>query len=178
VDEQDLRRRLTALRRRAAERPTAVRPGEVVTEREKTAPIGPWERAVLELIVSHPEIIESARGRIGADCFTSETSRRLFETCARLADEGILPVFDRLMLEFDDPAMQSFLVGLDEHAQDTGQTSANPETLLNGLVLTMSRKDIEKQRPAELVALREGGLDVQQQSAMLEDIIRRKRDLS
>ncbi len=178
VDEQDLRRRLTALRRRATERPAAARHGEVVTEQEKAAPIGPWERAVLELIVSHPEIIESARGRIGADCFTSETSRRLFETCARLADEGILPAFDRLMLEFDDPAMQSFLVGLDEHAQDTGQTSANPETLLNGLVLTMNRKDIEKQRPAELVALREGGLDDQQQSAMLEDIIRRKRDLS
>jgi len=74
--------------------------------------------------------------------------------------------------------MKSLLVGLDEHAQETGQTSANPEALLNGLVMTMNRKDVEKQRPAELVALREGGLDDQQQSAMLEDIIRRKRDLS
>ncbi len=179
VDEQDLRRRLTALRRRATERPAAFRQaGEPGVEPAVSVPISAWEQAVLELIITHPEIIEAMRGRIGSDCFTAETCRRLFETCSRLADEGVTPSFDRLMLEFDEPAMKSLLVGLDEHAQETGQTSANPEALLNGLVMTMNRKDVEKQRPAELVALREGGLDDQQQSAMLEDIIRRKRDLS
>ena len=39
----------------------------------------------------------------------------------------------------------------------------------------MKRKEIERQRPAQIVALREGGLDDQQQAAMLEDIIRQER---
>ena len=79
------------------------------------------------------------------------------------------------MLEFDEPALKSLLVGIDEAAQATGQASADPEILLNGLVETFQRKEIERQRPARIGALREGGLDELQQAEMLEDIIRQKR---
>ena len=179
VDEQELRRRLTALRRRSATRPLAVRPADAPADEAATkAPesIDPWEHAVLELAIAHPESLPAIRSRIGLDCLTSESCRRIYETCCRLADESILPTFDRLMLEFDEPTIQSLLVGVDERAQATGQPSADPETLLNGLAMTMNRKEAEKQRPAQIVTLREGGLDVQQKTAMLEDIIRQKRN--
>jgi len=128
------------------------------------------------LALAHPESLSAMRSRIGSDSLASECCRRIYETCCRLADESILPTFDRLMLEFDEPAIQSLLVGVDERAQATGQPSADPESLLNGLVMTMNREEAEKQRPAQIVTLREGGLDVQQQAAMLEDIIRQKRN--
>ena len=79
------------------------------------------------------------------------------------------------MLDFDEPALKSLLVGIDEAAQATGQSSADPEILLSGLVETFQRKEIERQRPARIGALREGGLDELQQAEMLEEIIRQKR---
>jgi hypothetical protein len=137
-----------------------------------------WQQAVLELVLAHPESLPAIRSRIGLDCLAAESCRLIYETCCRLADENILPTFDRLMLEFDEPAVKNLLVGVDERAQATGQRSADPEALLNGLVMTMSLKEDEKQRPTEIATLREGGLDEKQQAAMLEDIIRQRRNVT
>ncbi len=181
VDEQELRRRLTALRRRAAARPALARPGSGPadeTPAKPSEPIDPWQHAVLELLLAHPESLSAIRSRIGAECLTAEPCRLIYKTCCRLADENILPTFDRLMLEFDQPAVKSLLVGVDERAQATEQRSADAEALLNGLVLTMKRKEDERQRPAEIATLRDGGLDVEQQAAMLEDIIRQRRNVT
>jgi DNA primase len=191
VDELELRRRLTALRRRQA----SIKPRQAITPEvaeipgsvrethqspvEQDAPMqtppDPWELAVLQLIVAHPESMAVVRDRIGPEWVKNEACRRIFETCCRLADEGVAPTFDRLMLEFDEPAIKNLLVGIDEAALATGQPSANADNLLNELTETLQRKEIERQRPAQIGALRQGGLDDQQQAAMLEDIIRQKR---
>ena len=56
--------------------------------------------------------------------------RRIFETCCRLADEGVVPSFDRLMLEFDEPAIKNLLVGIDEAAQATGQAVGRSRSVI------------------------------------------------
>jgi DNA primase len=180
VDEQDLRRRLAALRRRAAARASAPRPADAVTEQSDAQPVSPpdtWELAVLQLIVAHPESFAAICGKIGVEPITNPACRRVFETCCRLSNEGVEPSFDRLMLEFDEPAIQSLLVGIDEAAQATGQPAADPEVLLNGLVETFQRKEIERQRPGQIGTLREGGLDDAGQAALLDEILRQKRSL-
>ncbi len=95
-----------------------------------------------------------------------------------MADEGIEPSFDRLMLEFDEPAIQSLLIGIDEVAQATGQPAADPEVLLSGLIETYQAKEIERQRPGQIGTLREGELDDAEQAALLDDIVRQKRGQS
>lgn len=184
VDEQELRRRLTALRRRAST--PFVKPRPVVASEagdsspdesvaELQAVVEPWERELLELLIAHPECIASVRSRVAVEQFTAEPCRRIYETCCRLDDQGVAPAFDRLMLEFDQPALKSLLVELDENGQAKGLASADPETLLNDLLKTFQQRESERQRPAQIVTLRDGGLDVQQQTALLEDIIRQKR---
>ena len=182
VDELELRRRLTALRRgvhKAAagrSQPAGRRSRQTKRLRSRKRQIDPWERELLELLMAHPECIESVRGRIAAEQLAAEPCRRIYETCCRLADEGLVPTFDRLMLEFDEPAMKNLLVELDETAQAKGRPAADRGGLLDELVKTMNRKEAERRRPAEIVTLREGGLDARQQAAMLEEIIRQKRD--
>ena len=132
---------------------------------------------LLELLIAHPESIRGdSRAASASEQLAAESCRRIYETCCRLADEGVVPAFDRLMLEFDEPAMKSLLVELDESGQAKGQPAADPEVAVERIwSRTLQRKEIEKQRPAQIVALREGGLDDQQQAAMLEDILRQKR---
>jgi DNA primase len=181
VDEQELRRRLTDLRRRTASRPVMVRseaPSQPAVEVTvvKLAEIDPWERELLELLIAHPEFVSAASQQIGPEHWTADACRRIFETSCHLNDEGIQPTFERLMLEFDEPGMKNLLVALDENAQAKGRAEADPTALWEQMLKTLQRKETEKQRPAQLVALREGGLDVTQQAAMLQAILSQERN--
>ena len=192
VEERAVRERLTALRRAAAQRPriAAVAPagaakgpaagrdaggtaaGQSAAGRTGDAADGPsvvepWQRELLELLVAHPECIASARDRIEAARLPHGPCRRIYEACCRLADEGIRPTFDRLMLEFDEPAAKSLLVELDEGGTAKGLAAAEPLDRLEELARTMHRLEVEKQRPAKIVALREGGLDLDAQKEIL-----------
>ena len=89
---------------------------------------------------------------------------------------GVEPSFDRLMLEFDEPAVKSLLVELDETSQAKGNRAGDPQELLSELINTFKRKETEKQRPGQIVALREGGLDENRQIDMLEEILRQERN--
>jgi DNA primase len=177
VDEQELRRRLTSLRRRAATRPLASHPvGEAVeTAGEPSATLDAWERELLELLVAHPETIGAVRGQIGVRQINNALGQRIYETCCRLADEGVAASFDRLMLEFDEPALKSLLVELDESGQAKGRPMADALALLDELFRTMKRKEAERQRPARIGALRQGGLDADEQAAMLKAILSEER---
>jgi DNA primase len=180
VDETDLRRRLGALRRKAATRTSFSPATDAPTDESEampSAPPTPWELAVLQLIVAHPESFPAISARIDAEHIVAPTCRRVYDTCCRLADEGVEPSFDRLMLEFHEPTIQSLLVGIDETAQATNQPAADPELLLNGLMETFQRKEIERQRPAQIGTLRDGGLDHAEEAALLDDILRQKRNL-
>ena len=68
VDEREVRRRLTALRRASIKPRPAGSPLAASQEAAAKPPaaIDPWERELLELLVAHPECIESVRGRIAA----------------------------------------------------------------------------------------------------------------
>lgn len=173
VDEQEIRRRLTTLRRGQSTKP---RPSADESVAKPQAEIDPWERELLELLLAQPECLVLARSRVRAEQFNAGPCRLIFETCCRLDDEGVVPSFDRLMLRFDEPAMKNLLVELDETGQAKDRQAADAEALLDEMSQTKSKKEAEKQRPAHIVALREGGLDVQQKATMLEDICRRERD--
>jgi len=107
---------------------------------------------------------------------TKPACQSIYDGCRRLADEGAAPTYDRMMLAIDEPALQSLLVEIDDTARATDQASADPLELLNGLYETFQRREIERRRPAQIGALREGRLDVAQQAAMLDEIVRRKRE--
>ncbi len=177
VPEDTMRNRLSELRRRSARRPAA-RPGEAPDAKaasKRPERIEPTERELLELLIAHPECFPAGRSQIDPQWITAESSRRIYRTCCRLLDAGITPSFDRLMLEFDQPAIKSLLVELDEGGRAKGTRDADPEALLRELIKTVQRKEAERQRPAQLVALREGRLDDSQETELLEKIIRQER---
>jgi DNA primase len=180
VDEKEVRRRLTALRRRSQSRPAnvpaATEIGSDTQSVEPTEPINPTQREFLELLLTHPECLTLVREQIALDYLGTGTCRRIYDTCCRLADAGIDPSFDRLMLEFDDPAVKNLLVDLDETSQSKGRRSSDPHDLLRELINTFKRKESEKQRPRQITALREGGLDEGRQINMLDEILRQERD--
>jgi hypothetical protein len=92
-----------------------------------------------------------------------------------LTDAQSGPSFDRLMLEFDNPAIKSLLVELVESERTKGSRQGDPPALVEELIQAICQKETERQRPGQIATLREGRLDPSQENALLDDIIRQKR---
>ncbi|MGD0517862.1 MAG: DNA primase [Thermoguttaceae bacterium] len=180
VDEKEVRRRLTAIRRRSQGRPMNMPPatemGSDTQSGEAPEIIDSTEREFLELLLAYPECLPFVREQLSTDYLGTEMCRKIYDTCCRLADAGIEASFGRLMLEFDEPAVKNLLVELDETSQSKGRHATDPQDLLGELINTFKRKETEKQRPRQITALREGGLDENRQIDMLEEILRQERD--
>lgn len=176
VDENELRRRLAALRRSRMRRPAVASPGK---EEQKPAVVKEaWERELLELLLAQPNCLPAIREQVRGENFATEECRRIFESCCRLADAGETPSFEQLMLEIEEPRLKSLLVELDEGGRAKEYATVAAEELIDQLIKTMWRKEVERRRAVDIAALREGKLDDREQAAMLEEIIRQKRKLS
>ncbi len=179
VPEDTMRMRLKELRRRARRhmpRPSSQQfpVGEAAVQPPE--PIDPLGRELLELVIAYPECVAEIRADVVPEKLPPGPYRGIYETCCRLSDEGVVPTFDRLMLEFDEPAVKSLLVELDEVGQAKRDRDADPHEVLQELIETFQRKEADRQRPKQIVALREGELDDNQETALLEEIIRQERN--
>jgi DNA primase len=181
VNETEVRRRLTALRRRTEQGARSKEQGESQSLALLQAPGSMLhapdicERELAELLIVYPDTWPAARAAILPEQLKSSALRRIYETGCRLLDVGVLPDFDRLILEFDDPSLKSLLVDLDEQGRAKGSRMAEPAELLTELVKTFQRKEVEKQRPGQLVALRERDLAEDQAMDLLKNILQQER---
>ncbi len=182
VSETEVRRRLTDLRRKQRKAPatSTASADRSVLESEgepshSKVTIDTCERELLELLVVYPEIWAAARAALLPAQFASSALRRIYETGCRLLDESVLPGFERLILEFDDPALKSLLVDLDEQGRAKGSRMAEPLDLLNDLLKSLEQKEVERQRPSHLATLRERHLDDVQEIDLLKSIFEQER---
>ncbi len=191
VPEQDVRDRMTVLRRAARRRAAPVRnagqqsagpsrdepdwipPDEMESGEtaplEQEAPVDPWQREVLELLVQHPELVPAARERIDPNDMRAGRCGLIYGTICSLSDSGTAPSFDRLMLQFDDGAMKSLLVELDESELVKG--IEDPEALLEELMESYQKRKSDKQHPADVATLRKEDLDESQKEQLLHKMM-------
>ena len=183
VSETEVRRRLTALRRRMQD--TGKMPSPPDAGKMPSLPAEPaWrpgdaidacEREFAELLIVYPDTWSAARAAIAPVQLASSALRRIYETGCRLLDVGVLPDFDRLILEFDDPSLKSLLVDLDEQGRAKGSRMAEPAELLSELLKAFQRREVEKQQPGQMVALRERNLAEDQEIDLLKKIVQQER---
>ncbi|MGQ9574481.1 MAG: DNA primase [Thermoguttaceae bacterium] len=180
VPEQVVRERLSALRRTAKREAGRPPPGASLGPAEQGKPAGPrgakpepWERELLEILLQHPECVSEARRAIPPEELSSGPIREIYRGFCGLSDAGERPTFQRLMLEFDDPAVQSLLIELDQTGAAKRITAPRP--LLEELFRTYRAIRTTRQHPVQAGRLRQQGLDETQQIDLLQQIIQRER---
>lgn len=176
IDEADIRRRITELRRRTGQ--LAAKRVEVPRESSPETPaerIPALERELLELLIQHPQHVPQARATISPQQLSTAASRRIFEACCNLTDEGIPATFSKLMIEFDEPALKSLLVDLDEQGRAKTSAIAEPAALLEEVLREFQHRESQKQFPAHKVALREGQLGPDQALDLVRQLVEQKR---
>jgi DNA primase len=177
IDEGEVRRRLTALRRKAAGPPARILAGGAAAQSAgRSETIDPWQRELMELLLAFPTNFLMFQENFPPEWLGQGACRRIFDICCQLAESGVTPDFERLITEVEDPALKNLLVAFDEAGQEKQLRAKEPRDLILALKTTFQEKEIQKQRPAQREALRQGGSDPAQQSELLEQILRQERD--
>lgn len=138
---------------------------QVISPRREKA-----ERWLLEIMLAWPELIGDVLNHIGETQIFCPRRRTLFAAFRRLTEAGEAATFDRLLLEFDDPAYQTLLVDLDEEHRAINRQNAERE--LRDLLDWFEKDDAESQAAAfGSPTNRMAGVDL----ASLQQLIQRKR---
>ncbi len=110
---------------------------------------------------------------IAPEQFQSSVARRVFCRCCELSSAGTTPDFSQLLLEFDDIAVKSLLVDLDE--QGRAKTAADPSARLRDLLDVIRRQRFGKSLDAQAQALRECQMQADDELAVLNQLIEQER---
>ena len=120
--------------------------------------------------------------RLSPAAISSDSARRIYAACCRLAEDGWQDDFGRLLAEFDEPEMKNLLVQLDESCAT--KASADRERWLADLLETHRRRGEQTEQRAHLAAAREDASEAEQllaqfceqsKSKHLSDYERRKK---
>lgn len=155
LPEQDVRDRLTALRRQGRAQAGGHRAGATGGGVSRPlGPIDPCDRELIELLLRFPDRVEDIRAAIRPEQVASPACRTVYEHICRLADAGAMPTFERLMLELDDPALKSLLVEFDESG--SAKKIADPVALLAEIVGSFRRREAARDLALAVSKVREG----------------------
>jgi DNA primase len=176
IDEREVRRRLTALRRRASGPVGQVQPAAGAEKAGPPETLDPCHRELMELVLAFPENFMLFQEKFPPEWLGQGACRQIYDLCCGLAASGVLPDFEHLMTAVEDQALKSLLVAFDEAGQAKGFPAEELPQRIVKLQNTFQEKEMQKQRPAQREALRQGGLDTARQSALLEQILRQERD--
>ena len=168
VPEEQVRQLMTEMRRKTASRPKA---SQLVASVRET--IDPLERELLEILLQCSEKIADFCDSIRPEQIASEPCRRVYSNCLVLWSTGILPDFERLLLEFDDPVVKNLLVELDEGGRR--KASAEPEARQRDVLAGFEHRQQKQRMQGPTAALKTRQLAEEEELAILLELERHER---
>ncbi len=140
---------------------------------KKREPLPPWDREVLEVLVSVPDGAGLVIREVPADDLGSqfgktvlEAARQLYDECGRVELAGL---FDLL----PDPEIQSLLVDVDESA--AARTGIAPPDRLQQLQEALRVRQARRETARTSRILKTQSLDADAEAALLEQIVAQRR---
>ena len=191
IAEPEVRKRLSQWRDRKSQTKTY---GDVVdyevVEDPNTATAPIWskpesapdslERILLELWFADPTTFEDLDNMIPDEWIQSPFARHIQTVWREIqAEEGKSCSFDRLLVRFDDPAIKSTLVEMDESASDKGlgpgMDAEKRQLFMAEIVQGFTRRDVNRRKPKDLSDLKSDSLSKEEKQRKLQEILNRKR---
>ncbi len=171
-----LRTRLLALREAAGRRgpsPAAGSDASVDADPGIMRKLPAWDREVIEVLVGVPD----GAGLIVRDVQSAELEtqegRAVLEAARRLHAEGRQIALAGLLLEINDPSLQSLLVAVDENT--AARTQLDPQDRIHHLQDALRRRSAQRQAHRSARALKTSRLDPGSEAALLEQLVMQRR---
>ena len=165
VSEEQLRKRMTELRRRA-QRPMAQTTSHGSIGPPKLSDVSFWDRELLELVICEPAAWWRIAEVAEPDDIESDVCRQIYATGLQILGSDVAPDFDRLMLEFEDPVIKSYLVQLEE--QSRRKAGSDLEMRLAEVINSFRCRKEDARLRSKSAALRRGEFDAEQEKDLNE----------
>ena len=176
VPEEQLRQRLGGLRRGSQRQTRIEAGGETENETQNifsSNSLSIWERELLEIILVEPESVSQIAEQLSWEALKSLGCRVILKRCIELSNGGVTPAFERLILEFDDPAIKNLLVELDETAHAKGGVEL--ALRLKDVLASFRRRAEDREQQAELATLQERRVGDDEALLSLQRMIQQQR---
>lgn len=171
-DEQVIRKRLTELRSKQRQLKSAS-VDSAAGESKLNNSLSIWDQELLEILLAKPDAIHTILETVEPEHISSEAARRIFAAACSLAESGVAPSFDRLLLEFDDLQYKDLLVELDERGQ--AKSGRDLGVRLHELLEAFRRREDERELRAQARAIRERKYDAAEELVALQSLIDQER---
>jgi len=172
VSEEEIRRRLTELRRNAAARRPSASPDQ---QRSQSQPVKleVAESELLEILLQHPELASQAAQAVAPHQLSNELARRVYTKMIALVQADILPTFEKIILEFEQPVEKNLLVELDERGRD--KSTDEFQSRLADVLASFQRQTEKKQTEVDKQRLQEQHMDEDEALDLLNQVFQRER---
>lgn len=179
LPEADLRARLSEMRRaqRPATSSAASDDASVPSRGYRAADLDRCEAELLEILTQHPQLVEKAELEIAVDDITSRPAKAIYGTFCRLAQQGEIPEFGRVMAAIEDAAVKNLLVELDERASaKASHATEDGFSQLQSVCRVIRDRREQTQRRAHLAALEDRRIDPSEKLAAFQQLLDSKRN--
>ena len=175
IPETEVRQRLTTLRRSAGSSRNLDQVDSVI-QSTLVRQLDAWDCELLEILLQQPETVATAVESIPVEQVSEGPARLIFSKFHEL-NQAQKPVdFHRLLTELEDARLKSYLVELDEHAQQKAdRTSAAPEERLKGLIDSIGHRQLEREHVVKLTKLEKRGMNHEEGMELLHHLIDQQR---
>lgn len=167
VPEEKLRARMSELRRKGGNR------REPASAPSSAAQLDPCDQELVELLLLRPEACMALLADIPPEMLAGEPCRTVLVKSSELAAGGVIPTFERLLLEIDDPLVKTLLVKLDDEGRAKGVGDFDQR--LNDVLARLRHRSQEPLWRAHTSALRERKLAAEDELAILHQLQQQER---
>jgi DNA primase len=173
LSREALRSRLLALREKPARRQLAPAVESVPAAEEAGMPRLPaWDREVIEVLVGVPDGAGLIVREVQSAELETPAGRAVLEAARRLHAEGRQVALSGLLLEINDPEVQSLLVAVDE---STARSPVDARERVHHLQDALRRRSAERQAHRSVRTLKTTRLDPGSEAALLEQLVAHRR---
>jgi len=132
-----------------------------------------WDREVIEVLVGVPDSAGLIVRQVGAAGLESREARAVLQVAAKIHGEGRPVALAELLLEIEDPLLQSLLVEVDETRAARGISDVQER--LHHLEDALRRRSAERQAHASVRTLKTTRLDARAEAELLERLVAERR---
>jgi len=160
----ELRRQLDASR--------SSTPDDAAAERPTVPRLPAWDREVIEVLVGVPDSAGLIVRQVGAAGLETPAARSVLAAAEKLQAEGRPVVLAGLLLEIEDPRLQSLLVAVDEAA---ATRPIEPQDRIRQLEEMLARRAAERRARASARLLQSDRLAPEAELELLERLVAERR---
>lgn len=172
VSEQELRKRLSSLRRATNAAPVYAQDEEHAVKLQ-ASDMDPCDRLLLELLARQPDLTIMAADEIGIEELGSAAARQLYQIFLHACQDGSHIEFNQLLTGIESEPLKGLLVELDELAAE--KKFEDPETQLKEVIAAYRRRHEERAHRDTLAALEQQSMGAQEELDILQQMIERQR---